>query len=163
MRNKDYTYITIAELIANQNSTCCKRKVGAILVKEGHGVSTGFNGSVSGAEHCEDHFFNLYLKEGPSIPFKDWLKSDRIRKLHKIFQYKYEPHAEINAINFAAKMGISTEGTELYVSSSPCFNCAKTIIQSGIKSVYFSKVYESERGAIDYLRENNIFVKQVGK
>ena len=114
----DKYYIKVAQVCA-KNSYAIKLKVGAIIVKDNQIISDGFNGTPSGfANKCE--IFNVY-GELCTLP--------------------YVLHAESNAISKCAKWYSSTEGATLYVTLSPCFDCAKMIIQSGIKRVCYEELY----------------------
>src|SRR6056297_967685 len=117
-----------------ENSYCKRRQVGALLVKEKMIISDGYNGTPSGFENiCED-------------------TNNRTKP--------YVLHAEANAITKVAKSGISSEGATLYVTSSPCIECAKLIIQAGIKRVVFTENYRVEDG-VNLLKRAAIEVKQV--
>lgn len=110
----DIRYLRMAS-IWSENSYCNRRKVGAILVKDNMIISDGYNGTPSGFENCcED-------AQGRTFP--------------------YVLHAEANAITKVACSHNSSEGSTLYVTSSPCMECAKLIIQAGIKRVVFSEYY----------------------
>ncbi len=129
----DERYLRMASIWA-QNSYCKRRKVGALLVKDKMIISDGYNGTPSGFENiCED--------------------DENITK-------PYVLHAEANAITKVAKSNNSSDGATLYVTSSPCLECAKLIIQAGIKRVIFSDNYRITDG-IDLLKRANIEVKQV--
>ena len=137
MDNKQYLldqrYLKMAAIWA-QNSYCKRRQVGAILVKDKMIISDGYNGTPSGFENnCEDE--NLKTKP-------------------------YVLHAEANAITKVAKSGNSSDGATLYVTSSPCMECSKLIIQAGIKRVVFYDNYRLEDG-IELLRRAQIEVIQV--
>lgn len=115
----DKKYIRMARIWA-ENSYCTRRKVGALIVKDKMIISDGYNGTPSGFENvCE-------TEEGVT-------KS-------------YVLHAEANAITKIAKSGNSSLGATLYVTASPCIECAKLIIQSGIKRVVYSEKYRLEDG-----------------
>lgn len=114
----------------SKRSTCAKIKVGAIIVKEGRIVLVGYNGSAPGREHCEDHF------DGSKPNWNTFLKE------HHIWSIKNELHAEINAIIFAAKHGISIDNCTMYITHMPCTICSKYIVQSGIRKVYYNKDYD---------------------
>jgi len=121
-------------MIWARNSYCKRRKVGALLVKEKMIISDGYNGTPSGFENvCENE--NNQTKP-------------------------YVLHAEANAITKVAKSNNSSEGATLYVTSSPCLECAKLIIQAGIKRVVFTENYRVEDG-INLLKRADIEVKQV--
>lgn len=129
----DQRYLKMAGIWA-QNSYCKRRKVGALLVKDKMIISDGYNGTPSGFENeCEDE--------------------DNKTKTYVL-------HAEANAITKVAKSGNSSLGATLYVTSSPCIECSKLIIQAGIKRVVFTESYRLEDG-INLLRRANIEVEQI--
>jgi len=115
---RDEYLMRIASVVALRG-TCSRARVGAVLAREGRVVSTGYNGSPSGTAHCED--------EG-------CVSNGEGRCIRTV-------HAELNCICFAAKHGIGTEGTTLYVTHAPCLDCAKAIINAGIKEVLYLKEY----------------------
>jgi dCMP deaminase len=129
----DQRYLKMANIWA-QNSYCKRRQVGAILVKDKMIISDGYNGTPSGFENiCED-------ENNKTKP--------------------YVLHAEANAITKVAKSNNSSDGATLYVTSSPCMECAKLIIQAGIKRVVFTDNYRLEDG-INLLKRADIEVVQV--
>ncbi len=129
----DQRYLKMADIWA-QNSYCNRRKVGALLVKDKMIISDGYNGTPSGFENeCEDE--NNKTKS-------------------------YVLHAEANAITKVAKSGNSSLGATLYVTSSPCLECSKLIIQAGISRVVFTENYRLEDG-INLLKRANIEVEQI--
>ena len=129
----DSSYIKMAFVWAD-NSYCERRKVGALLVKDRMIISDGYNGTPSGFENiCEDENNNT--------------KS-------------YVLHAEANAITKVAKSHNSSQGSTLYVTDSPCIECAKLIIQSGIKRVVYSRKYRITDG-LDLLERAEIEVDQL--
>ena len=133
MEKFDKSYLEMAEVWA-QNSYCKRRKVGALLVKDRTIISDGYNGTPSGFENiCED-------ENGVTKP--------------------YVLHAEANAITKVAKSGNSSEGATLYVTASPCVECAKLIIQSGIKRVVYKDEYRLTDG-VDLLRQAGIQVEKI--
>lgn len=115
----DKRYLRMAR-IWSENSYCTRRKVGALIVKDKMIISDGYNGTPSGFENvCE-------LEDGTTKG--------------------YVLHAEANAITKIAKSGNSSLGATLYVTTSPCLECAKLIIQSGIKRVVYSEKYRIDDG-----------------
>jgi len=129
----DRRYLQMADTWA-QNSYCKRRQVGALLVKDQMIISDGYNGTPSGFENvCED-------ENNKTKP--------------------YVLHAEANAITKVAKSGNSSNGATLYVTSSPCLECSKLIIQAGIKRVVFTESYRLEDG-INLLKRANIEIEQV--
>lgn len=163
------TFIEIAEKFA-EHSTCVKRKVGAVLVKDLRILSTGYNGTPSGFCNCCDVFGNGPKEIATKAIFykNDFPNSLNSKKsyeghyfTHHEFSEKYEIHAEQNCLAIAAKNGISTNGCELYITTAPCAQCAKLIIASGIKKVYYKEIYKNNFG-IELLNERNIMCEQVG-
>ena len=128
----DHSYLQMAEVWA-QNSYCKRRKVGALIVKDKMIISDGYNGTPSGFENiCED-------ENGVTKP--------------------YVLHAEANAITKVAKSGNSSAGATLYVTASPCMECSKLIIQSGISRVVYRDAYRLMDG-IELLKRAGIDVEQ---
>ena len=124
----DNRYMRMA-FIWSENSYCKRRKVGAILVKDKMIISDGYNGTPSGFENvCEDE--------------------DNVTK-------PYVLHAEANAITKVARSNNSSEGATLYVTSSPCIECAKLIIQAGIRKVVYADSYRLSDG-VELLRRADI-------
>ncbi len=129
----DRRYIRMATIWA-ENSYCTRRQVGALIVKNQRIISDGFNGTPAGFENiCEDE--NNVTKP-------------------------YVLHAEANAITKIARSNNSSEGATLYVTASPCIECAKLIIQAGIKRVVYSEKYRLEDG-LELLKKANIEVEYI--
>ncbi len=126
----DRRYMRMA-LIWAENSYCTRRQVGALIVKNKMIISDGYNGTPAGFENvCED-------EHGLTKP--------------------YVLHAEANAITKIARSNNSSEGATMYVTASPCIECAKLIIQSGIKRVVYAEKYRLEDG-LELLKRANIEV-----
>jgi dCMP deaminase len=131
----DKRYLRMAAIWA-ENSYCRRRQVGALIVKDKMIISDGYNGTPSGFENrCEDE--NGETKS-------------------------YVLHAEANAITKIACSNNNSRGATLYVTASPCIECAKLIIQAGIKRVVYSEQYRLMEG-IDLLRQANIEIVFIGK
>lgn len=129
----DIRYLEMARIWAT-NSYCKRRQVGALIVKDRMIISDGYNGTPSGFENeCEDE--NNHSKP-------------------------YVLHAEANAITKVAKSNNSSEGATLYITASPCLECAKLIIQAGIIRVVFSENYRMMDG-IELLERANIEIVQI--
>ncbi|MDE6423958.1 MAG: dCMP deaminase family protein, partial [Muribaculaceae bacterium] len=129
----DTRYLRMAR-IWSENSYCRRRKVGALIVKEKMIISDGYNGTPSGFPNiCEDQ--------------------DDVT-------YPYVLHAEANAITKVARSNNSSDGSTLYVTASPCVECSKLIIQSGIKRVVFSELYRITDG-IDLLKKAGVEVVHI--
>ena len=124
----DKRYLRMARIWAD-NSYCERRKVGAIIVKDKMIISDGYNGTPAGFENvCED-------ADGVTKP--------------------YVLHAEANAITKVARSNNSSDGSTLYITASPCVECAKLIIQAGIKRVVFNEMYRITDG-IDLLHRAGV-------
>ena len=129
----DVRYMRMARIWA-ENSYCKRRRVGALIVKDKMIISDGYNGTPSGFENvCEDE--NNVTKP-------------------------YVLHAEANAITKIARSGNNSDGATLYVTTSPCIECAKLIIQAGIRRVIYGEKYRIEDG-INLLKRANIDVEYV--
>ena len=126
----------IAKLAATR-STCTRRSVGAVIVRNNNILFTGYNGAPTGIKHCEEE---TCIRNVRSIPSGTQL--DICIGLH----------AEQNAIAFAAKEGIKLNGTILYTTTSPCAVCAKLIASSGISRVVYLETYRDTSG-IDFLNK----------
>jgi len=126
----DSRYLRMARIWA-ENSYCKRRQVGALVVKDKMIISDGYNGTPSGFENqCEDE--------------------------HNLTK-PYVLHAEANAITKLARSSNNSEGATIYITASPCIECAKLIIQAGIKRVVYGEKYRLEDG-INLLRRANIEV-----
>lgn len=126
-------FTEIATLIAKR-STCTRATVGAVIVKHDRIISTGYGGAPSRMPHCITEGCEITSPEGGC---------------------ERTVHAEVNAIAFAAKSGISTQDSQMYVTLSPCYNCAKLIINSGITSVFYGSLYRDTRSS-DLFRKAGI-------
>ncbi|GHT39610.1 hypothetical protein FACS189437_03470 [Bacteroidia bacterium] len=134
-RELDKRYLRMAAIWA-ENSYCRRRQVGALIVKDKMIISDGYNGTPSGFENiCED-------ETGATKP--------------------YVLHAEANAITKIACSNNNSKGATLYVTASPCIECAKLIIQAGIKRVVYSEKYRLMEG-IELLERANIEIVYIGK
>jgi dCMP deaminase len=130
------THMNMAYELAKR-SKAKRLQVGAIILKDGRSICDGYNGTPSGYDNiCETED-----KDGNLTTRKELC------------------HAEMNAIAFAASEGISVKGCIIVQTHSPCFECAKLIIQSKIKEVYYQEEYRDQSG-LEFLRENNIIVRR---
>lgn len=114
-------FLNIARQVASR-STCDRKHVGAVIVKDRNILATGYNGSISGMPHCDD--VGHMMENGHCVA---------------------TIHAEANAIIQAAKHGTSIDGASIYITASPCWQCFKLIANSGIKEIYFGEFYRDER------------------
>ena len=140
MTEKDSRYAEFfmkTAILASELSFAKRSKVGAVLVKDGRILATGFNGTPhSCSNQCEDILPDGTLVTKPNVV-----------------------HAEANIISFAAKHGISTLDTDLFVTLSPCYTCSLLIIQAGIKNVYFLEQYRN-LDPVEFLRSHGVNVVQ---
>lgn len=143
-------YMEVAKIFANL-STAKRLQVGAIVVKDDRIISIGYNGMPSGWDNCcEEPAVDVVgiAKDGKNI-VEPYLKT------------KPEVlHAESNAIAKLAKSPESGEGASIFITHSPCIDCAKLIYQSGITTVYYEESYRSTQG-VEFLERSGILVKQI--
>jgi dCMP deaminase len=143
--SKDDYFMKIAEVVSLR-STCIKRKVGAVLVKDSHILSTGYNGAPSGFSHCtSDTCVRQNLKSGE--------KPELCRGIH----------AEVNCIIQAAIHGTSIMGeTTLYSTHFPCMSCLKLLINAGIKRIVYLEGYNMENKIKEQLvNESNLLIEKL--
>ncbi len=117
----DEYFMRIAVDVSSR-STCDRKHVGAVIVRERNILSTGYNGSIAGMPHCDDEG---HMMEGG----------------HCIATI----HAEANAIIQAAKHGVIINGASIYTTASPCWNCFKIIVNGGMHRIFFGEFYRDER------------------
>ena len=114
-------FMNIARQAATR-STCDRKHVGAVIVRDRTILSTGYNGSIRGMPHCDE--IGHLMEDGHCVA---------------------TVHAEANAIIQAAKNGVRIEDAEIYTTASPCWNCFKLIVNAGIKTIYYGEFYRDER------------------
>ena len=136
----------IAQLVKTR-STCIRRQVGSVIIKDKRILSTGYNGAPMGCKHCEEIGC---LREQLNVP------SGQRHELCRAV------HAEQNAILQAAYAGVSLKDAEIYVTAQPCVLCAKSIINAGIRKVIFDGEYPDEL-AMSMLKEAGIKVVKFEK
>ncbi len=131
--------------VVKKRSTCLRRQVGALIVKDKRILSTGYNGAPTGLAHCEE---TGCLREQLKVPSGE--RHELCRALH----------AEQNAIVQAANSGVSINNATIYVTDQPCVLCAKMIINAGIKRIVFEKGYPDEL-SMKLLNEAGIEIKKL--
>ena len=129
-------FMNIAAEVATR-STCDRKHVGAVIVKDKTILSTGYNGSIKGLPHCDEAGHEMV--DGHCVR---------------------TTHAEANAIVQGAKNGVKINHAEIYITASPCYNCFKLIANAGIKSIYFLEFYREER-IIEHAKEAGIELIQL--
>ena len=131
-------YFMLLAVLLSLISTCERLSVGAILVRDKRVIAGGYNGAVSGDDHCID--VGCYVVDGHCL-----------RTIH----------AEMNAVLQCSKFGIPTDGAEIYVTDFPCLQCTKSLLQAGIKKIYYMRNYHNADYAIRLLKRKKIAVEQV--
>jgi dCMP deaminase len=142
----DTYFLRITQFVASR-STCLRRQVGAVIVKDRRILATGYNGAPNGVRHC----FQLpggCLRESRNIPSGQ--RQELCRGLH----------AEQNAILQAAAFGVSLKDSELYCTHQPCVTCAKMLINAGIKRVVFLGSYPDEL-SLELLEEGKVALERI--
>ncbi|MFH1771539.1 MAG: cytidine/deoxycytidylate deaminase family protein [Candidatus Omnitrophota bacterium] len=139
----DEYFMDVARLVSGR-STCLRRKVGAVLVKDKQILATGYNGAPSGIAHCEDAGC---LRQDLKVPSGQ--RHEICRGLH----------AEQNVLLQAARHGVSTRGSAIYITNTPCSICSKMIINAGIKEVVFGDSYP-DKMAVGFLKEAKVKLRQ---
>ena len=140
----DEYFMEMAKLVAKR-STCLRRSVGAVLVKDKRILATGYNGAPRGLKHCIDIGC---MRQKLKIPSGQ--RHELCRALH----------AEQNALIQASLYGISVEGSLLYATNQPCVICAKMLINAGIKEIIIGEGYP-DKMAMDFLRQAGIRVRRI--
>lgn len=140
----DEYFMDIVELVSKR-STCLRRKVGAVLVRDKRILSTGYNGAPTGIQHCGEVGC---LRKQLDIPSGE--RHELCRGLH----------AEQNAIIQAALHGVSIRGSTIYCTNHPCIICSKMIINSGIEKIKYRDGYR-DKLAEEMLKEANIEVRKL--
>ena len=119
--------MTITRQVA-ERSTCPRAKVGAVIVRDRNILATGYNGAPAGLAHCTDVGCLIYESRAPGGD----LESNCYRSIH----------AEINAITQAAKNGAAIAGADVYVTHSPCIQCLKVLVNTGVRRVFYERPYK---------------------
>lgn len=117
----DQYFMDIAAMVATR-STCDRKHIGAVIVRDKTILSTGYNGSMKGMPHCDD--VGHMMEDGHCVA---------------------TVHAEANAIIQAAKNGVAIDQATIYTTASPCWNCLKLIVNSGVKKIVFGQFYRDKR------------------
>ncbi len=131
-------YFMMQALVIAQRSTCDRALVGSVLVKDNRIIGTGYNGSVTGEPHCDD--VGHQLVDGHCV-----------RTIH----------SEMNSLIQCARNGVSTDNTEIYVTHFPCYNCAKALVQAGIKRINYYFDYHDSPLAIALFNDCGVPYEQI--
>ncbi|MDF7668872.1 deaminase [Lactobacillus sp. ESL0703] len=131
-------YFMMQALVIAQRSTCDRALVGNVLVKDNRIIGTGYNGSVTGAPHCDD--VGHQLVDGHCV-----------RTIH----------SEMNSLIQCAKNGVSTDNTEIYVTHFPCYNCAKALVQAGVKKINYYFDYHDSPLVIALFKDCGVPYEQI--
>lgn len=131
-------FMELARMVAKR-STCDRAYVGCVLVNKDHRIiSTGYNGSIANNPHCDE--VGHTMRDGHCIA---------------------TIHAEMNALLYCAREGISVAGSTCYVTHFPCLNCTKSLIQAGISEIYYEIGYRMDDYAVELLERNHIPYEQI--
>ncbi|PSL45046.1 dCMP deaminase [Salsuginibacillus halophilus] len=133
-----HQYFMAQSHLLAKRSTCPRLAVGATIVREKRIIAGGYNGSISGGDHCLEE--GCYVVDGHCI-----------RTIH----------AEMNALLQCAKFGVNAEGAEIYVTHYPCVHCAKAIIQAGIQRIIYAVDYKNHPYAAELFEQAGVVVEQV--
>lgn len=145
LEDKLINYFKNVCLETSKLSTCVSKQVGAVLVRDKRIIAIGYNGVPSGATHCND----IFNKESFN------------REEHTKWSVTHEYHAEENIFSFCLREGISTKNSTMFISLSPCINCAKMISNSGITQVFYIEEYDRDTGGIQFLVDNKISIRKI--
>lgn len=132
-----HEYFMLLAKMVSVRSTCNSRKIGAVIVRNNRILATGYNGAVHGAPHCTD--------KGPDFCFRRTVGAHDGEK----YNYCVSSHAEVNAVDQAARFGIPLEGASVYCTLEPCNWCFKQLIQAGVKEIYYERPYDSKNKEFD--------------
>ncbi len=119
-------------------STCTRLTVGATIVRDNRIIAGGYNGSIAGGTHCIDD--GCYV-----------IDNHCVRTIH----------AEMNALLQCAKFGVPTDGAEIYVTHFPCLQCCKSLIQAGIKAVFYAEDYKNHPYALELFKQAGVMTEKV--
>lgn len=141
---KDENFLKIAFEIG-EGSKCVSKKTWAIIVLDTRILSTGYTGTPAGYINCSDYWGWKYTKD------------------HHDWSIKYEIHAEMNALVWAARQGISIEGATVYVTLQPCFQCTKNIVAAGIKRIVYANTYahQDQEATEKFLTDSWVELKHI--
>ena len=142
-KDKAEVFLEMAKTLA-QLGTCDRAEVGAIIIKDGRCISWGYNGAPPGLPHCDGNHHGWKDHMPPAIIRDQELKWVDVQL--QSYGCRNTTHAEANALAFAARQGISTDGAQLFTTVSPCETCSKLIIAAGITDVFFSEEYRDTSG-----------------
>lgn len=135
-------YFMLLATVAATRGTCCRKQVGAVIVRDRSVLATGYNGSTKGSPHCTDEGVGCMMEHGHCVR---------------------TTHAEANAIVQAARNGNAIQGATLYTTASPCFLCFKLIANSGIARVIFGELYRRDDRVWTAARAAGIEIDILGK
>ncbi|MGZ9818749.1 ComE operon protein 2 [Peribacillus simplex] len=133
----DQYFMAQSHLLALR-STCTRLTVGATIVRDNRIIAGGYNGSIAGGTHCIDD--GCYV-----------IDNHCVRTIH----------AEMNALLQCAKFGVPTDGAEIYVTHFPCLQCCKSLIQAGIKAVYYAEDYKNHPYALELFKQAGVKTEKV--
>jgi dCMP deaminase len=144
----------VAQIVAKRG-TCDRKQVGAVIARDGRIISVGYNGAPPGLPHCSNNNHGWHETDWPNPDGSG--ESPKLWEEQQLSHYgcRNTTHAEANALAFAARYGVSTDGAELFVTVSPCDVCARLLIAAGITTVHSLEIYRDRTG-INLLDEAGI-------
>lgn len=138
-QEKDEVFLDVAKTIGKLG-TCPRGAVGAVITRAGRAISWGYNGAPPGLPHCEENGHGWVDMLSPQSEYDDWQTAVEAEGCRNA------THAEANALAFAARQGISTDGASLYCECAPCPTCSRLIIAAGIGRVVYEREYRDPSG-----------------
>lgn len=148
-------YFMILAKAASTRSTCNSRSIGCVIVKDNNVLSIGYNGNISGQDHCNEHNDKYCQRR----ELDSYIVGDK-------YDFCVSNHAEANAIAFASKFGHALKESKIYCTLFPCITCFKLIYQAGIKEIIYELSYKSNNKNRDilwnnYIEETKIIIKKI--
>lgn len=165
---KHNTFMEVAETIAKRG-TCSRAQVGCVIIRDGRCISWGYNGAPPGADHCDENYHGWAPQTGSQalLLYEDLQPGDEAsigERAAEKYGCRNATHAEANALAFAARAGISTEGAICYVTISPCRVCARLLIAAGIAEVVYLTPYRKDVAEVyDLLHQSMIPMGQLSR
>jgi len=151
-RDKSRVFMDAAKVLATLG-TCDRKRVGAVIIREGRCISWGYNGAPPGLPHCDENGHGWTGRPGlvSRDPSQQWLEEKGCRNA---------THAEANALAAAARQGISTDGAELFVTVSPCATCSRLLVAAGISKVWYNELYRDAQ-PLDLLAKAGVEIDSI--
>ncbi len=143
-RSREAVLMDTAHVFASRG-TCSRAQVGAVIARDGRIIVTGYNGAPAGLPHC-DHTCTCDRVTTVTPTWTDVTEQYHRGGCPTEYSCTTATHAEANAIAFAARHGVATEGADLFVTMAPCIGCARLIVNAGLSTVYYDSPYRDMSG-----------------